>query len=292
MPEFDPWLALVRGLHVAAMISSAGALLFRAIVTRGAARTQVAIARVSLVAAFGFGVVWLLMVTQDIAGGPDLPATIAALPVVLEKTQFGHLTAAKLGLLLFALAMVRQDRRFLVLAIVSSFAALVLQAFLGHAAAEDAWALPGTESLHLIGAAAWLGGLLPLLLLVSRSPAPAAVAAARRFSPLALGSVVLIAGTGLVQATTLIGSVSALTETAYGQVALAKMVLFAFLLVLAALNRFVFIGSLGDRRPDAARRRLHTSVGVEVALGLAVVLTAGVLASLPPAAEAMAMHQH
>jgi copper resistance protein D len=290
MAELDPWAAALRGPHMAALISAAGALLFRALVLPRAANGggTAAIARVSLLAGFLFGAVWLAIVAQSIAGTPDLASTIAVLPTVVTQTRFGHLLAARLVLLLLAVATVRRDRTVVALAL--SLAALVLQPFLGHAGANDDWALAGTESLHLIGAACWLGGLLPLLLVVARSPAPVALAAARRFSPFALASVLLILLTALVQAASLIGSLFALAHTDYGRAAMTKIVLVAFLLVFAALNRFVFTGRHGERHPEAARRRLRASIGAEVALGVAVILAAGVLASLPPAA--MVHHVH
>jgi len=288
--EFDLPLALLRGLHVAAMISGAGALLFRVAVMRGATLGAcTSIARANLSLAFVTGVVWLVVATQSIAGASGLADTFAALPPVMRDTRFGMLLTARLALLLIAVATAAWDGRRLAVPLGASFAALMLQPFLGHAAAANDWALAATETLHLTAAAAWLGGLPPLLLLVSRAPARLGIAMARRFSPIALASVLVLAGTALVQAAALIGSVAGLTGTAYGEADLTKTALFAVLLVCAALNRFVFAGSLGDRRPEEARRRLRTSLRIEIALGLAVVLAAGVLASLPPAGEAMHM---
>jgi len=47
-----------------------------------------------------------------------------------------------------------------------------------------------------------------------------------RFSPIGLGCVLVIAGTGLVQGLVLIGSLSALVDTDYGRIALVKISLF------------------------------------------------------------------
>ena len=285
MSELDPEAALLRGLHVAAMISASGALIFAAFITRTHALPAI-VARASLLAAFATGIGWLFLVTQSIvdAGFAD---SFAAIPTVVRATQFGQLLSARLALLLAAVAALRTSR--IALPLLISLAALLMQPLLGHAGAKGDWALAGTEMLHLLGAAAWLGGLLPLVLLAARLPALEAVALARRFSPLALASVVLIAGSAVVQASVLIGRFAAFITTAYGEAALAKIALFAALIVLGYLNRFVFIGALADRQPEAARRHLRTSIATETALGLLVVLAAGFLASLPPAAEAMSM---
>jgi putative copper export protein len=292
---FEVWLALLRGLHVATMLSASGALLFLAMMPRGRLadprRLVAIVVRASLAAALVLGTVWLIFVAQSIAGG-SVVDVVGTLPLVLHATRFGELLAIRLVLLAIALATVRADGRRIALPLGASAAALLLQPFLGHAGAADDWALAATETLHLGAAAAWLGGLLPLWLLVDRLPAIAGLAVARRFSPVALAGVLVIAGTALIQAAALIGSVAGLIGTDYGRAALMKLALFAALLGLATLNRFVFTGRAAEARPYLARRRLRTSIALELVLGLAVVLAAGVLASLPPPAEAMPMPQH
>ncbi len=70
---------------------------------------------------------------------------------------------------------------------------------LGHVRrAELAAAL--RRVLHLLAAAAWLGGLVPLLVLVAAAPPGVAALASSRFSPLGAGCVLLLAGTALFQA--------------------------------------------------------------------------------------------
>ena len=81
--------------------------------------------------------------------------------------------------------------------------------------------------LHLLAGAAWLGGLLPLLIVVQSVPAPAAALACRRFSPLGTTCVLVLAATAGFQFWVLIGGLPGLLGTAYGLVALAKIVLFA-----------------------------------------------------------------
>ncbi len=106
---------------------------------------------------------------------------------------------------------------------------------------------------------------------------------ARRFSPLGFACVLVLAVTAFVQGWALIGSFGALGGTAYGWMALLKLLLFALLLGLAAVNRQSLTPSLARAMTaEAARRRLLASVAIEVVLGLAAILAAGLLASLEP----------
>ncbi|HET9380521.1 MAG TPA: copper resistance protein CopC, partial [Streptomyces sp.] len=95
------------------------------------------------------------------------------------------------------------------------------------------------DVLHLLAAAAWLGGLSTLLVALHRAPAdtPVTAEAVGRFSPLALGSVVVLVVTGTYQSWRQLGSWSAFTDTRYGQLLLVKLGLVALLVGLAWLSR-------------------------------------------------------
>jgi len=131
-------------------------------------------------------------------------------------------------------------------------------AWSGHAAGTPG--VPGdvhraADVLHLVAAAAWLGGLLPLWLLLRRGlgmdngPVTLAKAAVtRRFSTLGIVAVGTLLGTGLVNAWTLVGDPKALLDTRYGQLLLLKVLLFMAMVAMAAYNR----GALTPRLPDVA----------------------------------------
>jgi copper transport protein len=115
----------------------------------------------------------------------------------------------------------------------------------GHAAAGSPAALSvGADGLHMITAGAWVG-VLALLALVAmpvvRAREPEAVGLATRamvaaFSPVALGSVGLLAITGTYAAWRLVGSLDALFATRYGAALLVKLTLLVAMLVLGAIN--------------------------------------------------------
>ena len=92
------------------------------------------------------------------------------------------------------------------------------------------------DVLHLLAAAAWLGGLSALLVALHRAPSIES-SAVRRFSRVAFGSVVVLAATGIYQSWRQVGSWSALTGTSYGQLLLVKIGLVATLVGIAWISR-------------------------------------------------------
>ena len=142
--------------------------------------------------------------------------------------------------------------------------------------------LIASETLHLLAAGAWLGGLLPLFIAVRMLPHEGAANACRSFTPIGLAAVLLLAGTAVVQVVELMGGLPGLFGTSYGHVALVKLALFLVLLSLAALNRLVLTERLASNPSGAARWHMGLSILCEMVLGAAVIVTAGLLASLTP----------
>ncbi len=293
MDLIDVTVPLLRGLELAAVASAFGTALFRVAVApaaSGAVGAALATAlRASLAAAFALALLWLPVEAAAIAGEHGIAAGLAATPVVLTETHFGAALLLRFAALVVAFLCARASGG-LALAWVSTVAAgaaLCLQAGMGHAAAADDVALPAAEVLHLLAAGAWLGGLLPLLLLLRRAePEPAALAA-RRFSRLGFAAVTILLCTAVVQSGELIGGLAGLAGTAYGQTALAKLVLFAALLCLAGINRYELTPNLDGPAARNYAARLGRSIVGEMVLGLAVVLLAGFLATEVPALHEM-----
>ncbi|MEU3311468.1 copper resistance protein CopC [Streptomyces sp. NPDC006662] len=100
------------------------------------------------------------------------------------------------------------------------------------------------DILHLLAVAAWLGGLVTLLVAL-RTAADIERAAVKRFSRVAFISVVVLAVTGVYQSWRQLGSWSALTGTSYGRLLLIKVGLVAVLVGIAYLSR-KWTAQLGD----------------------------------------------
>jgi copper transport protein len=106
------------------------------------------------------------------------------------------------------------------------------------------------DVVHLLAVAAWLGGLTALLVALYRADTPIEATAVRRFSQVAFTSVLALVATGVYQSWRQLGSWSAFTDTAYGQLLLVKIGLVALLVGIASISRR-WTGRLAD--PAAAK---------------------------------------
>ena len=135
------------------------------------------------------------------------------------------------------------------------------------------------DLLHLGSAAVWVGGLVALLSLLRGAVGDDAVrvAAARRFSTVALAAVVVLAASGVGRALTELDSVSQVWSTSYGRALIVKTALFLPLLAVGRVNRAVL---------GRASARLARTVLIELAVLAAIVAVVGVLTDLRPGSEA------
>lgn len=167
--------------------------------------------------------------------------------------------------------------------IMPSGIALASLAWGGHAAAgEGMLALPrlAGDIVHIISAAIWLGALVLFLALVGRKQdaGDAGGRALVKFSGVGSVLVGLLAVTGVANLWFISPPTawSELVSQAYGRLLAGKLVLFAGMLGLAALNRFVlvprFTRANGSQEVGAWRSLLQLSLGVELA-GAVVILT-------------------
>ena len=289
-------MALLRGAHIAALVSLFGTLVFLTLVAPAAVaeaaedaprlrRRLLRVARISAAFALIVGIAWIAVESAVIAGAGSVAMTLQALPVVALRTQFGQWLLVRGVLLLAVLPLLRPWRAGNAVAAVLAAMALALQPMLGHAGALGGslgTTLIISEVLHLLAAGAWLGGLLPLFITIGTLPHNAAATACRSFTPVGLSAVLVLGGTATVQVTEFMGGMPGLFGTGYGHIALVKLGLFAVLLALAAINRLALTDRLAGTAPDAARRHMRVSVATEAVLGTLVVLTAGFLASHAP----------
>ena len=165
-------------------------------------------------------------------------------------------------------------------------------AFASHAAGlrDLQIAAVANDLLHTLAAAVWAGGLVALLAVVLASRAqPEGMRRAllagvtRRFSPIAMLATGVLLITGTYTTWLEVASRDAFA-TPYGYAVAAKVVIFATLIVVAALNLLWITRRL--REVPRAAAQLRASVSVEVTLVLAALLAAGFLTSLQPAREA------
>ena len=170
-------------------------------------------------------------------------------------------------------------------------------AWTGHGAATEG---PGgpihlvANIVHAVAAALWLGALAALTALLLRRAGPdlAIHRALHGFAGLGTLAVLMLVLTGLVNSWFLIGPerVASIAGNLYGQLLVAKLVLFGLMLALAASNRFRLTPALGSAvetgQPSvAAMSALRRSLLVETGLGLALIGVVAVMGTLPPPAS-------
>ena len=319
----DP-LIYERTIHFAATIMAAGTVFFIAFVAEPALRkaandTRLArtifvrlrwIALLSLAFAVVSGIAWLVLTAASMSGRPVTDVySQDVLWTVLSQTNFGNDWLVRL-VLACALAGVcipflsPQGARSAWLKVVAVFLAAAFAgslAWSGHAIGGqgiEGVIHPAADILHLIAAAAWVGALIPLTLLLTQARQDAdSLAVARtatlRFSTLGIASVATILLTGIVNTWYLSGNIDALTETKYGHLLLIKIALFFAMIGVAAFNRLRLTPRLTDTADataaQGARRQLGRNAAVEAAMGAAIIAIVAALGTLPPGSHA---HHH
>lgn len=294
-------LIVARALHFASTATVGGAVLFQWMVAEPAFRNlgvESASVRaqhrdtelfvwLGLAFAVVSGAFWLVAVATNIGGEVSL---------VLIATGFGRVWIVRLALTALVLLCVMAQRLpqtggnwSVAPGAIAGACLMGSLAWSGHAAGT-----PGivgdvhrlADVLHLVAAAAWLGGLLPLWLLLRRNienddgPAMLAKAVAtRRFSALGIIAVGTLLATGSMNSWILVGDPKALLEMRYGQLLLLKVMLFVTMVAIATYNR----ASLTPRLAEAvARRQLARNALAETGLGFAILMIVSVLGVLPP----------
>jgi copper transport protein len=145
------------------------------------------------------------------------------------------------------------------------------------------WWLVGSDVVHLVAAAIWLGGIVALVLAFRalREARPLA-AMVRRFSDVALIAVVVVSVTGVTMAWIILPSAGELTSTGYGLALIVKAALVVVVIVLGAYNRYRLVPVVEARQSTRARGWLGKIVRAELALLIAVVGITAVMVTRSP----------
>ena len=203
---------------------------------------------------------------------------------VLLGAGEGRATGLRIAGLVLAGVAVFSQRRPSALALLGASMAAVSFAAIGHVHAVAAASLSiGLLGIHLLCVAFWLGALPPLLFVAQSDDVRHIAAAASRFGHIAVGMVAALIATGATVLYVLVGSISALWNSGYGQAILLKLGLVSCLLGLAALNKLRITPRLraGD---STAVRRLRRSIRVEMLLAALILLVTATFTTItgPP----------
>ena len=232
--------------------------------------------------------IWLVANGAAMVGGFEGladPVTRSA----VAGTSFGRIGMGRLlvAIVICYLAARRDGKvRAQVLAILSG-ALLASLALNGHTQIHEGGLLTVQETLdalHLLGAGAWLGGLVALAILLG-TDRPDIAQKVTAFSMVGYVAVGVLVITGLVNAALILPVPSALLTTLYGKLLLAKIALFAAMLGLAMYNRLRISPAIARSETFVAGvRRLRINVFCEQTLGALVLMLVAVLGTLDPTA--------
>jgi copper transport protein len=202
---------------------------------------------------------------------------------VSTSTRFGTVMAAAaviagIGALLAALAPFYS--RLELLPFLAAFVLLPAPTLAGHALDPGRpRIMVAVDLLHVTAASVWLGGLAALALALRGGEDR--ILMLRRFSNLALASVLVLATTGVIRAFSELDSVSQLWSTGYGRVLLVKSGLLTVLIAVGWLNRYRLI-------PRVSFHGLRRSVAAELALFIVLVGAVALLTDLRPGRDRVA----
>jgi putative copper export protein len=176
-----------------------------------------------------------------------------------------------------------RSNRTLALAGGTAAAAMLVRAIGGHAAAAGSeWVQVAVQWLHVLGIGVWVGGLLPVALLVRERRAtgsPPPVGEVLRFSTMAAGGVSVVVATGIVRAVSGMGvhEVLHILSTSYGTTLAIKVAVVAGLIGLGSVNRYRSIPRLAQ-----SSGLLTRVLSLEIVAALAVFTMTGVLTGFAP----------
>lgn len=224
-----------------------------------------------LVAATG-ALLHLVLLAADRAGALADLRSHSDLALAFD-TRAGRLTLVILGLLALAAAC---WRRLLPLAIVALLATTVASAARGHSGTSGhVWAVPA-DALHLAAAAIWVGALIHLLRVLYGTRGQERRETLGRgiggYASLALVTVLIAVGGGILTALAQFGSLEQLLETGYGRTLVVKGALIAAALAVALAARTRALAFGWDQVPLIGRASTFALASAAVAVGLFAVI--------------------
>jgi putative copper export protein len=279
---------LTRWVSLAALVALVGSPVLAGIVfpadapeslRRLLARWTVSAVTILLLASAGE----LVLRARTMSGG-DLSTALAAVPTVLAHTHFGTVLIARavaLGILVVAAG--RRGPLASGATLCLALAVALSTSLMGHAADQgDLSVAVLNDWLHVSAAAAWIGGIFCLAVLVLPGwPRDRLEELVRRFSMLAGWCLAAVVASGIYNSWTEIGSLHALWTTAYGKILGAKIALVLAVVALGAANRYAVVPRLAADT-GATTARLSAYVAWEAAFGLLVLGCTALLTQASP----------
>ncbi|KHA71477.1 copper resistance protein CopD [Pseudomonas chlororaphis] len=277
-------LVLCRFVHFIVVLMLFGAWLFRPLLLKDEAlqvdRHLARLARWLSAVALLSGIAWALLITASMAGSAAAAFDPDTVALVLGHTFFGQVWRWHLLINAALLALLFSPwRSNMPLRLGLSALLLATLAPVGHGAMLDGVSgqlLILNQIVHLTCVAAWLGGLL-MLVMILRQPTEPMPAILRRFSGVGYALVAGLLLTGLINVRVLTGQWwPTPLFSGFALILLIKALIVLGMLGLALFNRLRMDDC--EQRMGAIRR----SVMLELLLGIGAVAAVSLLGTLPP----------
>ncbi|WP_034944848.1 copper homeostasis membrane protein CopD [Erwinia oleae] len=282
-----------RWLHFTALITLAGASAFTVLLAPAGFRDRLSTkfttllrlsAALSLLSAMA-----LLAAQTGLMGEGWYDIASADVWQAVLNTRFGQVWQWQLiAALTGVIALMIKGRAGQILLLLSAIWQLTGLAFVGHAAMLEgtAGALHRLcQGVHLLSAAFWAGGLLPVLLLMKdirqRISQDEAISTLMRFSRYGHLAVSLTILSGIINARILLGWPPTSFHL-YSQLLLAKVLLVALMSGIALINRYLLVPRF-RRREGTSRRSFMILTVAELLIAGAALALVSLFATLEPA---------
>lgn len=285
------WITL-RFIHFAALILALGCAISASWLAPDALKPVLArrlwrLWRMSLIANL-FSAALMLCIQGGMMGGGWSDAFAPAIWLAVLTTQFGgvwlwQIMLSAASLVVFLLKPYRVGALLMILLL----AQVVLLAGVGHAVMAEGMrgALQrANHALHLLSAAWWMGGLLPLLACMRLTRKPrwrdGAIRAMMRFSRYGHLAVALVIVSGIIN-TLMIAGVPWPPDSRYLIMLWVKAALVTLMVGIALYNRYWLVPRFNQSQ-GAAQRQFITLIKVEWILSLLVVACVSLFATWEP----------
>jgi putative copper export protein len=288
-----PLVPIARALHFASLMTIFGAGAYATLLRR-ARLGDLSCPRFVRVVSIGSGalalasaIVWLALVAGQMRGDWHAALDAQTILAVLHSTRFGQIFLLRiLGLAILLLMCSRRNAFASIGPPVLAAALLGGVALTSHAVASgkgDLSALgpAATDTLHLLAAGFWTGGLalLALLILAHRNDPARMILALQVFSRWGAFAVAVLVVTGFANVAFI--NPAAPGRSLYSDILAAKIAIALFMMIFACLNRWRMLPALASQAPGTIVA-LGRNVTIELTLGFLVIAIIGQLGVLPP----------
>ena len=196
--------------------------------------------------------------------GGDFKSVIDSqlIELTLETISGKAALLSLLGFILIYFSCIKKSKISYILSILGVSSILLSFVIFGHATKHG---LVGQFLIiiHLVGLSYWIGSLLPLRKMCNFIEYEKLRIVAHLFGIYALGYVGVLIIAGLIFSYILLGDISSLITTDYGNVLLIKMIVVSMLLSLGAMNKFKIIPYLSINQ-NLGLKRLKNSIQIEI----------------------------